>query len=288
VREEKLFVLMVLGAFAFLMVVMISLASGIQPETAAAAPLPFDEAPPARESVVLPTTAPGEHLPLMIRWSNWRSEFGPAYVYAREQDLDGMLRMSGPVEKMLMVTSLAELEQLMTRAGELRASGVTVVGLNTEGGPGMTPSNELRTLNSPNPAENMVARAARLATENGFQVIWGPIRNMADSVSDQAIRTMMTAGVSGLALQEQKFIENQTARVRAERVAETRARYLRLADEVGVTGFSIHVQIMHQRCPNLANCATFVDLLEQIPVDSIAIWSNGPIPPDFVQAIRGE
>ena len=44
--------------------------------------------------------ADGEHLPLMIRWSNWQPEFGPALVYAREQDLEGMLRMDGPVVKM--------------------------------------------------------------------------------------------------------------------------------------------------------------------------------------------
>jgi hypothetical protein len=48
------------------------------------------------------------------------------------------------------------------------------------------------------------------------------------------------------------------------------------------------VQIMQQRCPDLPNCVTFVEGLEEIPVDSIAIWSNGPIPADFVSAIRME
>ena len=53
--------------------------------------------------------APEDHLPLMIRWSNWRPEFGPAFVYAREADLNGMLQLDGPVEKMVMVTSYDEL-----------------------------------------------------------------------------------------------------------------------------------------------------------------------------------
>jgi hypothetical protein len=226
----------------------------------------------------------GEHLPLMIRWSNWQPEFGPALVYAREQDLAGMLRMDGPVQKMLMVTSYEETERLMSRADELHAAGVAIVGLNTENG--LTPSGEMQTLNNPDPAVNIVARVARLATEAGFEVIWGPVRNVTDSISDEVIRVMMNAGVSGLALQEQKFIEVQRAEVRLSAVNETRQRYLRLATEVGLDSFAFHVQIMHQRCPDLENCITFVQMLEEIPVSSIAIWSNGPIPPSFVEAIH--
>ena len=71
-------------------------------------------------------------------------------------------------------------------------------------------------------------------------------------------------------------------------VLRTRERYLRLARQAGMDDFSFHVQIMHQRCPNLTNCVNFVEGLEQIPIDSIAIWSNGPIPVDFVRAIRME
>ena len=226
------------------------------------------------------------HLPLMIRWSNWLPEFGPALVYAREQDLDGMLRLEGPLDKMLMVTSMGELERLMVRANELRAAGVTTVGLNTENGPGMTPAAEMQTLNNPDPQVNFVARAARLATENGFAVLWGPVRRTVDTLSDATVRTMMEAGVRGLAIQEQKFIETQPAQARLQAVNQTRARYLRIAGELGIEDFTFHVQIMQQRCPNLDNCVTFVQLLEEIPVHSIAIWSNGPIPPSFVSAIR--
>jgi hypothetical protein len=247
---------------------------------------------PVALSVELETLPEQEHLPLMIRWSNWRPEFGPAFVYAREQDLEGMLAMddsdeSLPVIKMLMVASYDETSRLMQRADELHAAGVTIVGLNTENGPGMTPPEEMETLFNPDPNVNVVARVAQLATENGFSVMWGPIRNVTDRVSDDVIRTIITAGVRGLAMQEQKFIETQPAQERAQAVIQTRDRYLTLARDMSVDDFSFHVQIMHQRCPDLDNCVEFVRLLEAIPVNSIAIWSNGPIPLEFVEAIRG-
>ena len=109
---------------------------------------------------------------------------------------------------------------------------------------------------------------------------------MTDTISDDVIRTIMDAGVTGLAIQEQKFIEVQPAAIRIDAVNETRQRYLRLAGEVGLDTFDFHVQIMQQRCPDLENCIKFVQMLEQIPVDSLAIWSNGPIPLSFVEAIR--
>lgn len=230
----------------------------------------------------------GDHLPLMVRWSNWRPEFGPAYVYARERDLDGMLDLNAPVDKMLMVASYDEVQRLMRQADQLHAAGVTTLGFNSENGTGMTPAAEMQTLNSADPAVNVVARAASLARENGFKIMWGPVRNTVDSLSDGAIRTMMAAGVTGLAIQEQKFIENQNASARLAAVRQTRERYLRLAQQEGIDDFSFHVQIMQQRCPNLPNCVTFVEGLEAIPVDSIAIWSNGPIPVEFVKAIRME
>jgi hypothetical protein len=230
----------------------------------------------------------GDHLPLMVRWSNWRPEFGPAYVYARERDLNGMLSLTAPVEKMLMVTSYDEVKRLVGQVDQLKAAGVTIIGFNSENGTGMTPAAEMRTLNSADPNVNVVARAAKLAKENGFEVMWGPVRNTVDSLNDEAIRTMIAAGVTGLAIQEQKFIETQGADSRLSAVLRTRERYLRLAREEGVEDFTFHVQIMHQRCPNMPNCVTFVEGLEAIPVDSIAIWSNGPIPVDFVNAIRME
>jgi hypothetical protein len=284
--KPRTFALLLAGAVMLFFVITTTLLAGetsISPEAVSSGGLsePLDkyEFPVSGDAL-----SDGEHLPLMIRWSNWQPEFGPALVYAREQDLAGMLRMDGPVQKMLMVTSYEETERLMSRADELHAAGVAIVGLNTENG--LTPSGEMQTLNNPDPAVNIVARVARLATEAGFEVIWGPVRNVTDSISDEVIRVMMNAGVSGLALQEQKFIEVQRAEVRLSAVNETRQRYLRLATEVGLDSFAFHVQIMHQRCPDLENCITFVQMLEEIPVSSIAIWSNGPIPPSFVEAIH--
>ena len=287
----KAFAALVIVAVGLFVVALSSLAANNQADQ-------FSFSAPGRERIAAVDDDPGgnsasvqrsrEHLPLMVRWSNWRPEFGPAYVYARERDLNGMLRLNAPVEKMLMVASYDEVRRLVEQADQLKAAGVTILGFNSENGIGMTPVDEMRTLNSTDPNVNVVARAAKLATENGFEVIWGPVRNTVDSLSDEAIRTMIAAGVTGLAIQEQKFIETQAAELRISAVLRTRERYLRLAREEGIEDFTFHVQIMHQRCPNLSNCVTFVEGLEAIPVDSIAIWSNGPIPVDFVNAIRME
>jgi hypothetical protein len=189
---------------------------------------------------------------------------------------------------MLMVTSISEVQRLLQQSDQLKAAGVTTIGFNSENGTGMTPAGEMSTLNSADPTVNVIARAAEMASAKDFKFMWGPVRRTVDSLSDGAIRTMIAAGVSGLAIQEQKFIENQDASTRLSAVMQTRERYQRLARAEGVDEFTFHVQIMHQRCPNLPNCVTFVEGLESIPVDSIAIWSNGPIPVDFVNAIRME
>ena len=75
--------------------------SGQPVQAAQAEPQENGGAPVVAQDVAIPDT--GGVLPLMIRWSNWQSEFGPAIVYAREADLNGMLRMDGPVTKMVMV-----------------------------------------------------------------------------------------------------------------------------------------------------------------------------------------
>ncbi|MFN2204502.1 MAG: hypothetical protein ACK2UT_01190 [Candidatus Promineifilaceae bacterium] len=300
--NTKVFAVLVLIAVTLVVFGLTSLTGGnpaapvaaLNPQPAAPAFIdPPDSAvvDPAAPAVIDPDAGgivSHDHLPLMVRWSNWRPEFGPAFVYAREADMNGLLNLEGPVEKMIMVTSYEELQRLMRFAGELQASGVTTVGFNTENGAGMTPGDEMNTLKSADPDVNIVARAARLATSNGFDLIWGPVRHTVDDMSDAAVLSMIGAGVSGVAIQEQKFIETQPADARLAAVNRTRQRYLSLAERAGVKDFSFHVQIMQERCPNLENCVEFVDGLEAIPVDSIAIWSNGPIPVDFVNAIRME
>lgn len=286
--NSKAFLIMVFVTISIVVFALFSL-SGSSEGVQASSPV-IERQPSVVDDRAAPASMDlsGDHLPLMVRWSNWRPEFGPAYVYAREGDLNGMLDLSAPVEKMLMVASYDEVQRLMSRADQLKAAGVTTLGFNSENGQGMTPADEMRTLNSADSNVNVVARAANLARDNGFKVMWGPIRNTVDSLSDEAILTMMSSGVTGLAIQEQKFIENQPADARLAAVRQTRERYLGLAGQAGINDFTFHVQIMQQRCPNLPNCVSFVEGLEGIPVDSIAIWSNGPIPVDFVEAIRME
>ncbi len=284
----KAFAMMVVLAVGLVVIGLGSLSGGNRTGARAAAFAPNPQPPSSVDPGDTGSgfSRSGEHLPLMIRWSNWRPEFGPAIVYARESDLNGMLNLDAPVDKMIMVTSYDEVVRLMRFADELRAAGVTTIGFNTENGPGMTPADEMQTLNSADSDVNVVARVAQRAIEQGFKVLWGPVRRMTDSVSDQAVLAIMDAGVTGLAIQEQKFIETQPADSRLAAVNRTRDRYLRLAQQAGLDDFTFHVQIMQQRCPNLDNCVGFVEGLEEIPVDSIAIWSNGPIPTDFVYAIR--
>lgn len=287
--KSQLFPLVAIGAAIVFGILMLTIMPAIGSSASEPAVAPGESSTTFAAKAEAPgpdRPAAQEHLPLAIRWSNWRPEFGPAFVYARERDLEGMLAMDAPVIKMLMVTSYDETSRLMQRADELHEASVAIVGLNTENGPGMTPPDEMQTIQSTDPNVNVIARVAQLATENGFSVMWGPIRNVTDRVDENVIRMLMEAGVRGLAMQEQKFIETQPAQQRARAVIQTRERYLAIARELGIDDFAFHVQIMHQRCPDLSNCVEFVRLLEEIPVDSIAIWSNGPIPVDFVEAIR--
>jgi hypothetical protein len=221
----------------------------------------------------------------MIRWSNWRESFGPAVVYARERDLEGMLRLDAPVTKMIMVMSYGEAERLVARSEELHAAGVVWLGFNTENG--LTPAAEMRTIFDADPSVNVIARVAQLGTEAGFRVVWGPIRVVLDQVPEATVRALLQAGVRGFSLQEQKFIEVAPASRRIPAVRATLDRYQAIAAELGIDGVDFHVQIMHQRCPDLPNCVTFVQQLTDLDgVASLALWSNGPIPEAFVAALR--
>ena len=48
----------------------------------------------------------------------------------------------------------------MAMRDQLQAAGVTTIGINTENGQGMTPGDEMATLNSADPQVNIVARVA--------------------------------------------------------------------------------------------------------------------------------
>ncbi len=135
-----------------------------------------------------------------------------------------------------------------------------------------------------------MARFAAIAEEHEFQVIWGPIRVTADAVSDAAITTMFAAGLDGVGLQEQQFIENACVPARADAVAQTASRYREIASSVGSSAH-VNVQIMPSRCllgddyaaahcgaeiqSDFDHCAAFAgEILDDI--DSLAIWASGP------------
>jgi hypothetical protein len=195
------------------------------------------------------------------------------------------------VEEYIMFSSYRTLDDKLSQTGHadyLRSIGVTALGFNSEGF--MTPSDEMDSLNSSDPQTNAVARFAAIAEEHDFPAIWGPIRVTADAVGDPAISAMFGAGLDGVALQEQRFIEAACVAERASAVAQTADRYRQIAASQGATAH-VNVQIMPSRCLNgdsyaasqcgstiqadYDHCAQFAtEILDD--ADSLAIWASGP------------
>lgn len=252
------------------------------------------------------SASPGTPLPIMIDYRNYQQDLAPALVYAwytdafvqrqgagglqaLQQQLAEIAAINDPdVDKMLMVSSYQTLEGVLAELDdELRRSGITTIGYNTERSVG-TPAAELQAVHSAD--ANSVARLARLAEEHGYGVVWGPIRRTVDEVPDAAIEAMVAAGLDGVALQEQKFIEREPVDRRVPAVEGTAARYRR----IGGQAFHVSVQIMPSRCPGTganrwAVCAEFIDRLSGT-IDSVAIWASGQSDraalPALVEAIR--
>jgi hypothetical protein len=195
------------------------------------------------------------------------------------------------VEEYVMFSSYQTLDQKLSQPGhpdELRDIGVTGIGFNSEGG--MTPSEEMNSLSSTNPQTNAVARFAAIAGEDDFPTIWGPIRVTADNVPDGALEAMFGAGLAGVGLQEQRFIESACVPNRVTAVEQTANRYRQIAANHGIDAH-VNVQIMPSRCltgDNYAqsqcsstindrfdHCAEFVAEIED-EVTSYAIWASGP------------
>ena len=265
----------------------------IATQTATPPAAPFAQPAPSND---------GAGLPVMIDYRNYQSVFGPAYVYAwyseasiagqgsagLQRQLDELARVSDAgTTKMLMLSSVARLDTLLRDDGAaLRQSGITVIGYNTERAVG-TPEDEMNALGEVE--GNPVARAAALADAAGFRLIWGPIRQTVDGVPDGALRTMMAGGLDGVALQEQKGIENESVAQRVAAVQRTAERYRR----VGGDDFHISVQIMPSRCPARADqrwgrCTDFVAQIAPW-IDSVAIWASSSADraalPDLVAAL---
>ena len=260
----------------------------IATQTATPPAAPFAQPAPSND---------GAGLPVMIDYRNYQPRFGAVYLYAwyseasiagqgsagLQRQLDELARVSDAgTTKMLMLSSVARLDTLLRDDGAaLRQSGITVIGYNTERAVG-TPEDEMNALGEVE--GNPVARAAALADAAGFRLIWGPIRQTVDGVPDGALRAMVTAGLDGVALQEQKGIENESVAQRVAAVQRTAERYRR----VGGDDFHISVQIMPSRCPSLATCADFVAQIAPW-IDSVAIWASSSADraalPDLVAAL---
>ena len=265
----------------------------IATQTATPPAAPFAQPAPSND---------GAGLPVMIDYRNYQPRFGAVYLYAwyseasiagqgsagLQRQLDELARVSDAgTTKMLMLSSVARLDTLLRDDGAaLRQSGITVIGYNTERAVG-TPEDEMNALGEVE--GNPVARAAALADAAGFRLIWGPIRQTVDGVPDGALRAMVAAGLDGVALQEQKGIENESVAQRVAAVQRTAERYRR----VGGDDFHISVQIMPSRCPARADqrwgrCTDFVAQIAPW-IDSVAIWASSSADraalPDLVAAL---
>ena len=224
---------------------------------------------------------------------------GPFIVYAwctdpaiarYDQQIGVLEQIDAPgVTEMVMFSSHVTMTSTLARPGELERlqnAGVTVLGYNTEGF--MTPAGEMNSLNSSSAQDNAVARFASIASDNGFESIWGPIRLVVDQVPDAAISTMDSASLNGVAMQEQRFIEGSCVADRSAAVSASAARYRSIAGD----DFSVTVQIMPTRCDagdsyGIQNCGLDAQsprfshcrgLVEEIApdIDYLAVWASGP------------
>lgn len=202
-------------------------------------------------------------------------------MYSKELSTLGSIKDT-QVTKMVMFSSFKTLSAKLGATGhvaQLKQLGVTGLGYNTEGD--KTPASEMQNL------AGAVSQFAALAQKHGLQALWGPIRATVDQISDTALTQMINAGLDGVGLQEQKWIEAACPQQRVTAVKATSARLKKLA---GGKPFDVQVQIMPSRCINgdaygkqhcggsgktFAHCVTFSDQIKPA-VDSMAIWASGP------------
>jgi hypothetical protein len=193
------------------------------------------------------------------------------------------------VTKGIIFTSWRTMEAKLLQPGHadyLKSIGVKSFTYNTEGE--LTPADEMSGLTSGDPAQNSVAIFTRIAENYGFKAVWGPIRSTADNVPNAAVQVMLDAGLSGLGMQEQKFIEAACVADRVAAVRNTITRYKSLANG---RPFTFNVQVMPTRCVNgdsyaqsncsqeninyeYRHCEEFVNEIQAL-IDSLAIWANG-------------
>lgn len=192
------------------------------------------------------------------------------------------------VDLTLGIGSISFLNQLDT--ARLRNIGVTTISYNPEGG--HTPSDEFnqRRVDSDS---NPIVQFGRWGEQNSFNTVWAPLRGDSDSTPDSVIQRIYDAGIDGLGLQEQRFIETACPNDRYNKVKNTIEKHERLAGK----NLFVSVQIMAIRCQtaeqlscsesyssSYGHCDTFVDLIAGL-VDTIGFWpSTGDL--DIIPILR--
>jgi hypothetical protein len=247
-----------------------------------------------------------QHKPIMISASNYSAlgidlrGLGPFLTYAWATDpalrdssryskeLNLLQNIDEPsVGEMVVFSSHATLASKLANPGHiqrLKALGVKHLGYNSEGS--MTPADEMQRLDSGSRQTNSVARFAALAESQGINTIWGPIRATLDALSDESVAAMAAAGLDGIVVQEQKYIEHACIEDRAAAIRQTAGRYRHIAGPAT----RVYVQIMPGRCLNgdryaarhcgttparFGHCAGLLAALAD-DVDGYAIWASGP------------
>ncbi|MCC6746925.1 MAG: hypothetical protein IT371_04655 [Deltaproteobacteria bacterium] len=203
--------------------------------------------------------------------------------YARELATLASIQDPG-VSKMVIFSSAKTVQsKLSSSAGvaELKNAGVTWLDYNSEGD--KTPASEMQNL------PQAVQAFAQAATRAGFAAGWGPIRSTADAISDAQYAALVQAGLSGLALQEQKPIESSCA---ADRTSAVKSLVARLRRAASGKPFRVTVQLMPTRCqagdtfaltncagegkgPTYFHCQKLADGLGS-SVEAFAIWASSP------------
>ncbi|KKS75466.1 MAG: hypothetical protein UW37_C0005G0021 [Candidatus Gottesmanbacteria bacterium GW2011_GWA2_44_17] len=174
----------------------------------------------------------------------------------------------------------------------LKNIGVTILSYNPEGG--HTPAAEFkeRFTDSDN---NPLVQFAKWGENNGFKTFWAPLRNDADSTPDSVIKRIYAAGMDGLGLQEQQFIEKSCPSVRTVKVKETLNRHRQLAGKPIETT----VQIMANRCLRADNvscadaivypyqhCQLFVNNIKD-EINALGVWpSTDDL--NFIKTLRSD
>ncbi len=247
-------------------------------------------------------TPPGSKLPLFLAQNNYKSEYGPSYVYAWLTDAsmggspsdsqitnslmsqlrNDSLKNNSNVVRLVSISSTKTMRYIIENHGdEMKSYNIHTIGYNMERAVG-TPDSEINTIRSGDPNVNSIALAAKLAEENGFWFIWGPIRSNAGAQSatgrglpDSAIKVMIESGLDGVGFQEQKFVEpcNDESCIsgRVNAVKGDASVYKKYGGE----DFHVDVQIMSSRCPSVALCKSFVRQINDGTITSLAIWASG-------------